>query len=422
MTKFRVQEITEKLGPEEFRSLYEIGRVIIQVLDSETALKEIFRLARPAFIFDNIVLYEFQEDKTLYPTYARSIGRGRHIEADMEWGENIARDVIRFAKIVVRGDVFDSDSNEDIDLNEDIDQRLNQRDFLGLPLQTGEHISKALVFIRFGGPPYLQEQIRFATLIAEHVEKLLERQELVERVAKLEAERRLDRLQEQFVATVSHELRSPLGFIKGYATSLLRDDTEWDQHTRREFLTIIDEEADRLTELIDNILDSSRLQAGTLPMEFQAVRLTKLLQDFVQRMRSGNLDLEFQTEIDRSARTVEADPARLVQVLDNIVNNAAKYAPNSEVSISLHWEAERAHIEVRDSGPGVPTKYVKDIFKRFYRLASHQNKASGTGLGLYICHQIIQAHGGEIFAESDTGEGMKVHIYLPIKRTYDNQE
>ncbi len=416
MTNSRVEEISEKLQPEEYRPLYEIGRVIIQVLDSETALKEIFRLARPAFIFDNIVLYEYQEDETLYPTYARSIGRGRRIEADMEWGENIARDVIKFAKMVVRGDLFVSESNEDVD------QRLNQRDFLGLPLKTGDQISNALVFIRFGGPPYLPEQIRFAELIAEHVEKLLERQELVERVAKLEAERRLDRLQEQFVATVSHELRSPLGFIKGYATSLLRDDTEWDQRTRREFLTIIDEEADRLTEIIDNILDSSRLQAGTLPMEFQKVRLTKLLHDFVQRMQAGNRNLDFQTNINVSSRTVEADPARLVQVLDNLVNNAAKYAPNSEVCISLSWEEERAHIEVRDSGPGVPEKHVKDIFKRFYRLASHQNKASGTGLGLYICHQIVRAHGGEIFAESDTGKGMAVHIYLPIKRSYDNQE
>ena len=416
MTNSRVEEISEKLQPEEYRPLYEIGRVIIQVLDPETALKEIFRLARPAFIFDNIVLYEYQEDETLYPTYARSIGRGRRIEADMEWGENIARDVIKFAKMVVRGDLFVSESNEDVD------QRLNQRDFLGLPLKTGDQISNALVFIRFGGPPYLPEQIRFAELIAEHVEKLLERQELVERVAKLEAERRLDRLQEQFVATVSHELRSPLGFIKGYATSLLRDDTEWDQRTRREFLTIIDEEADRLTEIIDNILDSSRLQAGTLPMEFQKVRLTKLLHDFVQRMQAGNRNLDFQTNINVSSRTVEADPARLVQVLDNLVNNAAKYAPNSEVCISLSWEEERAHIEVRDSGPGVPEKHVKDIFKRFYRLASHQNKASGTGLGLYICHQIVRAHGGEIFAESDTGKGMAVHIYLPIKRSYDNQE
>ncbi|MBC8506735.1 MAG: hypothetical protein ISR58_16735 [Anaerolineales bacterium] len=416
MINSRIEEVSEKLRPEEYQSLYEIGRVIIQVLDSETALKEIFRLARPAFIFDNIVLYEFQEDQKLFPTYARSIGRGRHIEADMEWGETIARDVIQSAKMVVQGDMFSSDSSADVD------QRLNQRDFLGLPLQVGKQVTKALVFIRFGGPPYLPEQIRFAKLIAEHVEKLLERQELVGRVAKLEAERRLDRLQEQFVATVSHELRSPLGFIKGYATSLLRDDAEWDYETRREFLMIIDEESDRLTEIIDNILDSSRLQAGILPMEFQVVRLAKLLNDFVQRMQARNINLDFQINLNDSSKTIEADPARLVQVLNNLVNNAAKYAPNSEVSLSLSWAEERVRIEVRDTGPGVPAKHVKDIFKRFYRLDAHQNKASGTGLGLYICRQIVQAHGGEIFAESDIGKGMVVHICLPINRSIENLE
>nr|MBC8503783.1 hypothetical protein [Chloroflexota bacterium] len=248
---------------------------------------------------------------------------------------------------------------------------------------------------------------------AEHVEKLLERQLLVERVAALEAERRLDRLQEHFVSTVSHELRSPLGFIKGYATTLLRDDTQWDLQTRREFLTIIDEESDRLTEIIDNILDSSRLQSGTLPMDFQEVRLAKILGDFVQRMMAGDFELDIQTDFKEPLNTINADPARLVQVLDNLLNNAAKYAPGSVVTLSLDWEAERAHIMVRDTGPGIPKIHLEDIFKRFYRLPEHRNKASGTGLGLYICNQIIQAHGGNIFAESALGEGMVVHIYLP---------
>ncbi len=410
-SKFR----SEKLMPEEYKSLYEIGRVIIQVLDSETALREIFHLARPAFIFDNIVLYESQDDEKLIPTYARSIGRGRSIEADMDWGESIARDVIHSREMVVRGDVFESEAGDDVDL------RLNQRDFLGLPLQTDEQISKALVFIRFGGPPYLPEQIRFAMQIAEHVEKLLERQQLVERVAKLEAERRLDRLQEQFVSTVSHELRSPLGFIKGYATSLLRDDTEWDHQTRREFLTIIDEEADRLTEIIDNILDSSRLQAGTLPMDFQVVRLVKVLNDFVQRRRAGDTGLDIRLHAEKSSDTIVADPGRIVQVLDNLVNNAAKYAPNSKVSISLKWAADHAHIVVSDTGPGVPEEHLKNIFKRFYRLPEHRS-ASGTGLGLYICYQIVQAHNGKIFAESGEGEGMAVHISLPCQQVGRSQE
>lgn len=401
------QATTDELRPVEYKSLYEIGRVIIQVHDSETALREIVRLARPAFIFDNIVLYELLENQELEPTYARSIGRGRSAEADMEWGEKIAREVILNARVVKRREEL-----EDFQENAG-DKRLNLRDFLGLPLQTGGDFSKALVFIRFGGPPFLNEQINFARLIAEHVEQLLIRQHLLERVASLEAERRLDRLQEHFVATVSHELRSPLGFIKGYATSLLRDDTEWDPKTRTEFLKIIDDEADRLTEIIDNMLDSSRLQAGTLPMDFQSVRLSSVLEGFVQRVKARKLDIDIAMNVQKSQNTIFADSGRLVQVFENLVNNSVKYASGSQLTISLDWEADYAHIKFEDTGPGIPHEHLDDIFKRFFRLAEHQNNASGTGLGLYICHEIVQAHGGTISADSAVGKGAIFHIYLP---------
>jgi signal transduction histidine kinase len=401
---------SEQLSSVEYQALYKIGRVIIQAHDSGTALREIVRLARPAFIFDNIVLYKSLENKALEPTYARSIGRGRSAEADLEWGEKIAREVILSEVVVSKLEQLESNQGSVID------ERLNQRFYLGLPLDTGDELSKALIFIRFGGPPYLVEQINFAKLIAEHVEELLLRKHLMERVAALEAERRLDRLQEHFVATVSHELRSPLGFIKGYATTLLRDDTEWDPQVRNEFLTIIDEEADRLTSIIDDMLDSSRLQAGTMPIDFQEVRLISVMNGFIQRVKAGKYDLEIHLEIDKSTTTIWADPGRLVQVFDNLFNNAVKYAPGADLTISLAWETNLAHIVFRDSGPGIPPEHLEDIFKRFYRLPQHRDNASGTGLGLYICHEIIQAHGGRIVAESQIGKGSEFHIYLPRKK------
>ncbi len=414
MSQYQTQ--VEQLRPEEYKALYEIGRVIIQLQESETALREIVRLARPAFIFDNIVLYELHEDQKLAPTYARSIGRGRSVGAEMDWGETIAYEVIHTQSTVVRCEEGESDSLTDADV------RLNRRDFLGIPLEAQDEKSKVLVFIRFGGPPFLPKQIDFAHLIAELVEQLLERRHLVERVALLEADRRLARLQEHFVSTVSHELRSPLGFIKGYATTLLREDANWDAQTRREFLSIIDEETDRLTEIIDQILDSSRLQAGTLPMEFQDVRISSLLQDFAQRMQSGNLDIAILVDLKPSSNTIYADSARLVQVLDNLVNNAAKYAPGSDVTITLQWESDWALIVVSDTGPGIPDEHLEDIFKRFYRLPEHQDRATGTGLGLYICHEIVQAHGGRIYARSALGEGVDFHILLPRKRSNQQQE
>jgi signal transduction histidine kinase len=277
----------------------------------------------------------------------------------------------------------------------------------------GSKIKDALVFVRFGGPDYLDTQINLAKLIAEHVEQLLERQNLVKKIVSLEAERQLDLLQQEFVATISHDLRTPLGFIKGYATTLLRDDTEWDVKTSREFLTIIDEEVDRLSELIENLLDSSRLQTGTLRMEFQNVYIEPLLQDLVHRIHSSDYKIRVQLDIDPDCKAVRADPIRLIQVFDNLLNNAEKYAPNSVVQISVKCDASATHFIIQDNGKGIPEAHLEDIFRRFYRVKDDEDVAQGSGLGLFICRKIVQAHNGKIFAETVPDAGATFHIYLP---------
>jgi signal transduction histidine kinase len=406
---------TDVLTAQEMKVVYEISRVILQVADTASALREIIRLARPVFIFDNVVLYQFHSDQTSEPSYARSVGRGRSAEADMAWGEAVANEVLYSGQKVIRKEEVGRETGDRM-----LD-RLRLRGFLGLPLEVAGQLRGALVFIRFGGPDYESRRIVLAELIAENVAYLLDRQSMVDRIAQLEADRRLTRLQEDFVATVSHDLRSPLGFIKGYATSLLREDAHWDADTRREFLTIIDDEADRLTELIDNLLDSSRLQSGILRMDFQAVRLDKLIEDTVQRLGARNPGLSIQLMIESSARTAWVDAARLVQVFDNLLNNASKYAPGSTVLVSLDWDSEMAHISVRDNGPGIPQEHLEDVFKRFYRLPEHSGSERGSGLGLYICREIIQAHRGRIFAESVGGEGTTMHFLLPRSKPVENE-
>ena len=209
------------LTADELKAVYEISRVILKAENIASALREIVRLARPVFIFDNVVLYRLKTDQSLEPTYARSVGRGRSVEADMAWGEAIALEVIDRGQRVIRKEEVGSPTGDRMW------DRLRLRDFLGLPLFLHENLRAVLVFIRFGGPKYELEQIRFAELIAENVVHLLERTIMSDQIGKLEAERQLARMQEDFVATVSHDLRSPLGFIKGYATSLLRDDAQW---------------------------------------------------------------------------------------------------------------------------------------------------------------------------------------------------
>jgi signal transduction histidine kinase len=290
------------------------------------------------------------------------------------------------------------------------------RYFLGLPLIVGDHRLGALIFVRYGGPAFTPEHTHIAEYITGHIAQLLEHGHLITRLSRLEAERQLERLQDDFVATVSHELRTPLGFIKGYATTLLRDDINWDLEARREFLTIIDEEADRLKELIDNLLDSSRLQSGTLHMEFQPTRLGAMLRDIAMRARSFSDEITLELKLESPNLVVQADPTRLAQVFDNLFNNAIKYAPGSTVTISLTREADMAHIGVRDTGPGISPAHLENIFSRFYRVPSSNSSVRGTGLGLFICRRIIRAHGGEITAESIVGEGTTFHIFLPCER------
>jgi signal transduction histidine kinase len=212
-------------------------------------------------------------------------------------------------------------------------------------------------------------------------------------------------------------LRSPLGFIKGYATSLLREDANWDTETQREFLTIIDEESDRLAALIDNLLDSSRLQAGTLKMDFQPIRLDALLVDAVQRAKSRGYNLNLYPNFKATQNRIWGDPLRLMQVFENVLTNANKYAPGSDVTITLDWEPAVAHIRFQDTGPGIPQEHLEDIFKRFYRIPQEGTASpNGTGLGLYICREIVQSHHGRIYAESSPEQGTTIHIILPRKR------
>ena len=153
-------------------------------------------------------------------------------------------------------------------------------------------------------------------------------------IHELEEQQQQYRLQDDFVSTITHELRNPLGFIKGYTTTLLRSDTQWDQNTQQEFLTIIDQETDRLQELIDNLLDSARLQSGEMRMQFQLVRLDSVLNDVVLRSKLHHPDLNINTNTTGLIQPVRGDPRRLAQVFENIIGNSIKYAPGSEILIT----------------------------------------------------------------------------------------
>jgi K+-sensing histidine kinase KdpD len=405
-------DIQPVLRPEELEAVYAISRAVAMAQNMDSVLDEIIKLSRPVFIFDNMVLYLLKDHTTLEPAYVRAIGRGRSNEAELTWGEAIAYEVMQSNQIVERLDEAPGALTD----------RMRLRYMLGLPLQLESQPTGALVFIRFGGPVYEPDQIRLAEFISGHVAQLIGHNRLVQQIGNLEAERRLERLQEDFIATVSHDLLTPLGFIKGYATTLLREDTHWDEVTRTEFLTIIDEEADRLRELIDNLMDSSRLQAGTLRMSFQRMRFDAFLKDIVLRANARHDNLKVQLESDVPELKIYADPARLAQVFDNLLTNASKYASGCTVKIGFVVESDTVHVLISDNGPGIASEYQSNLFKRFYRVPTKDTNARGTGLGLFICRQIIRAHEGEIWVDSKPGDGTTFNIRLPINQVKANKD
>jgi signal transduction histidine kinase len=290
--------------------------------------------------------------------------------------------------------------------------RLLKAYVLGVPLYLGARPTGSLVFVRFGGPSYLPEHVSLASLIASWTASLLERKALQETRLELDSIQRQVRLQDDFASTISHELRTPLGFIKGYTTSLLREDANWDVETQREFLTIIDEEADRLTGLIENMLESARLKSKTLQFKFQPIRLDALIRDATLRATTHHRDLKVDLDFE-PIPPIQGDGVRLSQVFENLFGNSIKYAPGSPIRITLRAEKGYLKAAFRDFGPGIPEDFIPFIFERFYRVPGDRS-VTGTGLGLYICKQIILAHHGKIWAESVLDAGTTFFIQLPV--------
>lgn len=390
----------------ELNAVYAIARVVAETYDTEAGLDAVFRLARTIFIFDVVSLYlRSEEAEDLEAIYARALGRGRSRESELPWGEEAAHEAYRSGQTVLRQE----------DAGASVKGRERRRDYLGLPLLVGGRCVGGLVFGRFGGPAYPPEHIRLAEFVAWHVGQLLENRRMARRIASLEAQRELARMQEEFISTISHELRTPLGFIKGYVTTLLRSDAAWESQDRAEFLQIIDDEADRLRELIDNLLDSSRLESGTLGMTREQTQFATLIRDTVSRSKSMYSGLDLQAEYAEDLPMVEIDATRISQVLDNLISNAYKYAPEGPVTIRAAIDDGVLRVEVEDEGPGIAPQHMAHLFERFYRVPDNNRSTRGTGLGLYICRKIVEAHEGEIGVDSEPGKGTRFHFRIPLR-------
>ncbi|MBA2276745.1 MAG: hypothetical protein H0W06_03190 [Chloroflexia bacterium] len=247
----------------------------------------------------------------------------------------------------------------------------------------------------------------------------LERVRLAEDAARAAALAQSDELKSALLAAVSHELRTPLAAIKASVTSLIDPTVEWDDAAQSEFLQAINEETDRLTRMLSNLLDLSRIEGGALKPEKEWYDVAELVVDVAHRLASLAVRYRLTTEVEPDLPVVHFDYVQIAQVMMNLGENAVKYTlPGTEIVLSARRVHNSVELAVRDRGPGIPASRLPHIFNRFYR-ADGAGRVAGTGIGLAICKGFVEAHGGRIHAESREGSGTTIRFSLPIEHEVD---
>jgi len=226
--------------------------------------------------------------------------------------------------------------------------------------------------------------------------------------------RQAEEMQSTFISVISHELKTPVALIKGYVGTLRRKDVRWDSKTVQDSLAVIEDEADHLDELIENLLDASRLEAGGLAINATDLALPRLTERVAERYRTQSEKHKITVDFPEDFPVVLADEQRVSQVLLNLISNAVKYSPKGgEVRISGQVRPEHVIVCVQDQGPGIPPGDIPHIFDRFYRAGETARSTKGAGLGLYLTRAILEAHGGSIWVDQKYKDGARICFSLP---------
>jgi len=228
--------------------------------------------------------------------------------------------------------------------------------------------------------------------------------------------RRLERVRQDFVANVSHEFRTPLTAIQGFAETLLSGAID-DPENRRRFVEIIRDHAGRLAALTEDLLKLSRIEAGELKLNFQPVQVEQLVASCLEtaQLKASRKQLRLTVHFPSDLPSMRGDPNRLQEVLQNLLDNAVQYTPGGgKVEVFASQSNGNVVVTVADNGIGIPQAEQDRIFERFYRVdTARSREVGGTGLGLSIARHIVEAHGGRIWVESAVGEGSQFHFSIP---------
>jgi two-component system sensor histidine kinase KdpD len=243
----------------------------------------------------------------------------------------------------------------------------------------------------------------------------LERARFLKEVSHTQALRQSDELKSALLASVSHDLRTPLTSIRAAVDSLLQEEINWDAASLREFHSIIAEEVARLTRLIQNLLEMARIEGGELKPVRQRGPVSEIIGNVLLRCEWALRDHPVRVDVDENQMLVNVDSRLIAEALANLVENAARYSPpGSEINIEAGVEGDELTISVTDKGVGIHPDEINRVFDKFYRGATLKGKQTdGTGMGLAIAKGIIEAHGGRIGVTSSYGSGATFSFSVP---------
>lgn len=284
-----------------------------------------------------------------------------------------------------------------------------------LPLRTADRTLGVMeIGSRRSGEPFDTEEQRLVTSVAAQAALVIARAEGDQERTRREIVEESDRLKSSLLSAVSHDLRTPLAAIKAAATALLMPDSALPVEGRRELLTAIDQEADRLNRLVGNLLDLSRIEAGVLHPVLDWYSLRDVLDAILPRLQPLVPGRPLTVDVQEDIPPVHLDLARIEELLYNLFENVAAYTePDSPVTLRVRREHEGLTIAVVDHGSGIPSWQRDRLFEGFYRGLERGDRHPGTGLGLAICRGIAEAHGGTMTAEETPGGGATFVLALP---------
>ena len=398
---------------DQLEAVNRCGRALSSSLDPDEAFQLFLREARTAFEFDRIALVAVEGDR------ADVLGNAG-VEADTVFARGTSRpiagsiiaDVMETRRTIVRDDMTDPTYPEEEDL-----VRIGLYSRVVAPLALADRTLGILSVSRSRQHAFARDEVDMISLLGSEAATAVENMRAfeAERTAAEEL-RRLSALRADFVSLVSHELRTPMASVIGSASTLR---TRWRTLTpvqRESFLALIEEETARLAALIGDVLDTSRLDAGTFTYTFADVDLGELVRETAAMTGLGQEEISVRAEVDAPLPPVHGDRERLRQLLLNLVTNAVKYTvPGDEVTLRAHADDGAVAVSVQDNGPGIPPEDQRLIFEKFGRAKTSAGSKPGAGLGLFIARSIAEAHGGSLDVVSEADAGATFTVRLPAR-------